>query len=212
MADGAVLVSGLSYLLRECTHLHTCTCACSLSGVAASRLHIPWPQCSVAGVFPRRHILSESDHHTPPDPRDLWGALAMHHALHCLLIHGPHDVVLHRQIHYPLVAPSQLAAVQFHLINTVILFSSREGFRRGCLRTPLVRGSPLRLCSLSGYCMCGHLHPHLVGSAHAMHQLVLAGVRQQSADCAAHACHLIIVPPCGMPGHADHLPPCARLA
>lgn len=32
----------------------------------------------------------------------------------------------------------QLASVQFHLINTVILFLSREGFRRGCLRTPVV--------------------------------------------------------------------------
>lgn len=30
-----------------------------------------------------------------------------------------------------------LAAVQFHLINTIILFLSREGFRRGCLRTPV---------------------------------------------------------------------------
>lgn len=29
----------------------------------------------------------------------------------------------------------QLAAVQFHLINTTILMLSREGFRRGCLRT-----------------------------------------------------------------------------
>ena len=28
----------------------------------------------------------------------------------------------------------QLSAVQFHLINTTILFLSREGFRRGCLR------------------------------------------------------------------------------
>ncbi len=28
----------------------------------------------------------------------------------------------------------QLFAVQFHLINTTILFLSREGFRRGCLR------------------------------------------------------------------------------
>lgn len=33
----------------------------------------------------------------------------------------------------------QLAAVQFHLINTVILFLAREGFRRGCLRPPSVR-------------------------------------------------------------------------
>lgn len=30
---------------------------------------------------------------------------------------------------------AQLASVQFHLINTAILFLSREGFRRGCLRT-----------------------------------------------------------------------------
>lgn len=29
----------------------------------------------------------------------------------------------------------QLASVQFHLINTAILFLSREGFRRGCLRS-----------------------------------------------------------------------------
>lgn len=28
----------------------------------------------------------------------------------------------------------QLASVQFHLINTIILLLSREGFRRGCLR------------------------------------------------------------------------------
>ena len=30
---------------------------------------------------------------------------------------------------------AQLASVQFHLINTAILFLSREGFRRGCLRS-----------------------------------------------------------------------------
>lgn len=35
-------------------------------------------------------------------------------------------------------ARAQLAAVQFHLINTVILFLAREGFRRGCLRPPSV--------------------------------------------------------------------------
>ncbi len=29
----------------------------------------------------------------------------------------------------------QLASVQFHLINTAVLFLSREGFRRGCLRS-----------------------------------------------------------------------------
>lgn len=32
----------------------------------------------------------------------------------------------------------QLASVQFHLINTAILFLSREGFRRGCLRAQQV--------------------------------------------------------------------------
>ena len=33
----------------------------------------------------------------------------------------------------------QLASVQFHLINTTILFLSREGFRRGCLRAQQVQ-------------------------------------------------------------------------
>ncbi|KAK9822173.1 hypothetical protein WJX81_005195 [Elliptochloris bilobata] len=33
------------------------------------------------------------------------------------------------------VASYGLASVQFHLINTAILFLSREGFRRGCLRS-----------------------------------------------------------------------------
>ncbi len=52
------------------------------------------------------------------------------------------EMITHR-----LFAPLQLAAVQFHLINTVILFLSREGFRRGCLRTPVVRGIATRhLC------------------------------------------------------------------
>ena len=32
-------------------------------------------------------------------------------------------------------AYAQLASLQFHLINTAILFLSREGFRRGCLRS-----------------------------------------------------------------------------
>ena len=36
----------------------------------------------------------------------------------------------------------QLASVQFHLINTFILFLSREGFRRGCLRAQQSSGSP----------------------------------------------------------------------
>ena len=37
----------------------------------------------------------------------------------------------------PCASPSclhQVAAVQFHLINTTILFIAREGFRRACLR------------------------------------------------------------------------------
>ena len=50
----------------------------------------------------------------------------------------------HGKDHIRPLAPSQLAAVQFHLINTVILFLSREGFRRGCLRTPVVRGMTTR--------------------------------------------------------------------
>jgi oligosaccharide translocation protein RFT1 len=33
----------------------------------------------------------------------------------------------------------QLASVQFHLINTTILFLSREGLRRGCLRAQQVQ-------------------------------------------------------------------------
>ena len=37
------------------------------------------------------------------------------------------------------VCALQLLAVQFHLINTTILFLSREGFRRGCLRIKQVR-------------------------------------------------------------------------
>lgn len=32
------------------------------------------------------------------------------------------------------VSVLQLAAIQFHLLNTTILFLAREGFRRGCLR------------------------------------------------------------------------------
>ena len=34
---------------------------------------------------------------------------------------------------------AQVAAVQFHLINSTILLLSREGFRRGCLRAEEVR-------------------------------------------------------------------------
>lgn len=34
-----------------------------------------------------------------------------------------------------------LSAVQFHLLITAILFLSREGFRRGCLRQASNRGS-----------------------------------------------------------------------
>ena len=45
----------------------------------------------------------------------------------------------------------QLAAVQFHLINTVILLLSREGFRRGCLRAEEV----LALCLITtAYPVC----------------------------------------------------------
>jgi hypothetical protein len=46
-----------------------------------------------------------------------------------------------------------VATVQFHLINTSILFISREGFRRGCLRVD--QGNPnatrrvLRIASLT---------------------------------------------------------------
>ena len=36
----------------------------------------------------------------------------------------------------------QLASVQFHLINTFILFLSREGCRRGCLRAQQSSASP----------------------------------------------------------------------
>ena len=69
------------------------------------------------------------------------------------------------------VRPSflQLASVQFHLINTFILFLSREGFRRGCLRTQqsstsqdLVARNVLAIASLSvalgvpiTLCTCG---------------------------------------------------------
>ena len=38
----------------------------------------------------------------------------------------------------------QVAAVQFHLINSTILLLSREGFRRGCLRAEEVRRALLR--------------------------------------------------------------------
>ena len=63
----------------------------------------------------------------------------------------------------------QLASVQFHLINTFILFLSREGFRRGCLRAQqssasqeLVARNVLAIASLSialgvpiTLCTCG---------------------------------------------------------
>ena len=39
----------------------------------------------------------------------------------------------------------QLSAVQFHLINTTILFLSREGFRRGCLRAQQEQAGSLRV-------------------------------------------------------------------
>ncbi len=60
----------------------------------------------------------------------------------------------------------QLASVQFHLINTVILFLSREGFRRGCLRTPVVTRFHLRMCicivTSARRCMC--CNPALLSS------------------------------------------------
>ena len=63
----------------------------------------------------------------------------------------------------------QLASVQFHLINTFILFLSREGFRRGCLRAQQSSASPghisrnvlavaaltLPLGALTSLCTCG---------------------------------------------------------
>ncbi|CAK0785306.1 hypothetical protein CVIRNUC_008513 [Coccomyxa viridis] len=62
-----------------------------------------------------------------------------------------------------------LASVQFHLINTFILFLSREGFRRGCLRAQQSSASPghisrnvlaiaaltLPLGALTSLCTCG---------------------------------------------------------
>ena len=39
----------------------------------------------------------------------------------------------------------QLSAVQFHLINTTILFLSREGFRRGCLRAQQEQAGSLKV-------------------------------------------------------------------
>ena len=63
----------------------------------------------------------------------------------------------------------QLASIQFHLINTFILFLSREGFRRGCLRAQQSSASPshisrnvltvaaltLPLGALTSLCTCG---------------------------------------------------------
>ena len=63
----------------------------------------------------------------------------------------------------------QQASVQFHLINTFILFLSREGFRRGCLRAQQSSASPehitrnvlaiaalsLPLGALATLCTCG---------------------------------------------------------
>ncbi len=50
----------------------------------------------------------------------------------------------------------QVAAVQFHLINTTILFISREGFRRGCLRVspsdPLATRKVLSVATLTVPC------------------------------------------------------------
>ena len=46
-----------------------------------------------------------------------------------------------------------MAAVQFHLINTTILFLAREGFRRACLRidqsTPRAAKRTLRIAALT---------------------------------------------------------------
>jgi len=39
------------------------------------------------------------------------------------------------------LSSAQLFSVQFHLINTTILFLSREGFRRGCLRAQQVQNA-----------------------------------------------------------------------
>ncbi len=52
-----------------------------------------------------------------------------------------------------LPASFQVAAVQFHLINTTILFLAREGFRRACLRinqsTPHAARRTLRIAALT---------------------------------------------------------------
>ena len=63
----------------------------------------------------------------------------------------------------------QLVSVQYHLINTFILFLSREGFRRGCLRAQqssaslshisrnvlAVAALSLPLGALTSLCTCG---------------------------------------------------------
>ena len=55
---------------------------------------------------------------------------------------------------HPLPPPHlQVAAVQFHLINTTILFLAREGFRRACLRidqsSPHATRRTLRIAALT---------------------------------------------------------------
>lgn len=49
----------------------------------------------------------------------------------------------------------QLASVQFHLINTTILFLSREGFRRGCLRAQQLQDAsgPGAILRIAAYCI-----------------------------------------------------------
>jgi hypothetical protein len=49
----------------------------------------------------------------------------------------------------------QLAAVQFHLINTTILLLSREGFRRGCIRDQVCESGVRRLLN-----KLPHYHGH----------------------------------------------------
>jgi oligosaccharide translocation protein RFT1 len=55
-----------------------------------------------------------------------------------------------------LTPSAQVAAVQFHLINTTILFISREGFRRACLRidqaSPRATPRVLRIAALTLPC------------------------------------------------------------
>ena len=61
----------------------------------------------------------------------------------------------------------QVAVVQFHLINTTILFISREGFRRGCLRVspsdPLATHKVLSVGALT--VPCGALLSTIVTAA-----------------------------------------------